>query len=154
MPSVEIVCVDQDTTYKPKSLPFAVRSEENLVSHRVPTPMWQANFDKLSGCIYHLGGPRKKLRSARDTFTAFELLEVRNDNRLIFRPRYVPALKRFFEQLLDRSPAQRIIFTSDYQFAGKPRQYKRPLLLNRFWEKHSRGELRLNAWYELRVAKR
>jgi hypothetical protein len=53
------------------------------------------------------------------------------------------------ENLLDESPAGRLIFTSDYQFGPSMRRYKKPITLDRFWELHDAHHLRINALYHI-----
>jgi len=55
MPSIEIACISLQETDTPPPASFAVVCERGLLSHRAPSPRFQADFDALSGCLYHLG---------------------------------------------------------------------------------------------------
>ncbi len=153
MPSVELICVGQILPLNLVVTAFCVDSETPLRSHR-PRPIWKSRFEKLDGFMYHLGGPDYLNPNSEPTFfTASDLLLFEKPSRCShfkFRPEYASDVRSLMERLLEASPEGRIIFTTDYQLGPKrPRAYKRPYTLDRFWDTHDRWKLRLNAWYEI-----
>jgi len=156
MPSIEIVCIDQNDISHFENLPFLVEAENRLVSHRKPHPLFQEEFDEYEGCIYHL-------RSLMDTGpTAYLLLDTSLEcarrapapdrdsliKNLRFLPEYAPSVYALLETLLEASPRGQVLFTSDYQF-GPRRRYQRPMKLDKFWALHDAGRLHMNALYPL-----
>ena len=149
MPSLEIICINQSEPSDFSHLPFTVKAEKELISHRSPTPFFQDDFDKLKGCIYHLlddGG-----------VTAYDLL-VRDwydnegnsnglDDNVEFRDEYAPFVKDTLEQLLSSSPIGQILFTTDYQFGPKTIEKHGPMSFSEFWHLHEVGGVRMNASY-------
>jgi hypothetical protein len=142
MPSVEIVCVGQSVPTQFEDVPFRVPAENRLVSHRTPSPLFQADFDALSGCIYHL------VKQPNGAATAYSLLDEWWEV-LRFKPEYVPPVGRILSELLAASPQRRLVFTSDYQFGPDAKRFKRPVRISRFWELHMAGRLRANTLYSL-----
>jgi hypothetical protein len=54
MPSLEIICIAQREPSDFSNLPFTVKAEKKLVSHRSPNPLFHSEFDRLHGFIYHV----------------------------------------------------------------------------------------------------
>ena len=103
----------------------------------------------MRGCIYHLGNPEMREKESGGFF-AGQLLDWHVEADILkFEPEFASAVQTLLEKLLAASPLQKVIFSSDYQFGGKARRYKRPLTLTNFWEKHDAKKLRLNALYFL-----
>jgi len=155
MPSIEIVCIDQDEISHFENLPFLVEAETRLVSHRKPHPLFQEEFDALQGCIYHLLNPIESWDAYLLLDTSVERRErapAPDDDSLIgllrFLPEYAPAVHALLETLLESSPIGQVLFTSDYQF-GPRRRYQRPMKLEKFWALHDADRLHLNALYPL-----
>ena len=152
MPSIEIVCVRQNNFTRFSNLPFAIRSENKLESHR-SSPLFKKDFDKLKGCIYHLGCPHLKYKRT-GAFEAFDLLSKKCQKQdetifLEFKNKFVPDIKRILIKLLKNSPDSKVIFTSDYQFSSnKPKRIK-DLNLSEFWELHKSKKLLFNTLYEI-----
>lgn len=142
MPSVEIVCVGQPEPTAFEDMPFRIDAENRLLSQRTPSPLFQADFDTLNGCIYHL------IKQSKGACTAVELLDAWW-GELQFKPEYIPHLHRILSELLASSPEGKVLFTSDYQFGPKRRRYKRPISLDKFWTLHAAGKLWANALYPL-----
>lgn len=157
VPSIEIICVDQIEPIGFGDLPFAVVAEDRLISHRTPSPLFQADFDDLKGCIYHLGNPDLRDPDVSKCYTAFELLSKEHNTEwwywVHFAPEYaegIRGIRGILEQLLIASPSGTVLFTSDYQFALDAKRYKRPLTLERFWRLHDERKLKMNALYKLK----
>ena len=152
MPSIEIVCIDQKSPVRFGELPFVVRSERVLRSHRYPSH-FQKGFDKLEGCIYHFGG--QYLRNRRGgIFQAYDLLSLgcrgqHQSRYLEFKRSVIPLLRRILKKLLEKSPQSRIVFTSDYQFSPNKPKRVNGVLLSEFWKLHQDKQLRFNTWYEI-----
>ncbi len=142
MPSIETVCIGQSVPATFEDVPFRVYAESRLVSHRTPSPLFQTDFDALSGCIYHL------VKQPRGAFTAYNLLEEWWEG-LRFKPEYIPFVQRVVSELLVASPQKRLLFTSDYRFGPDAKRYKRPMRVGRFWQWHAEGRLRANTLYPL-----
>ncbi len=153
MPSIEIVCVGQIEPIQLLEMPFAIETETGLRSHRSPSPLWQAEFDKVGGCIYHLGNPALRDPQCEGIFFASELLSKEEDDWFHFvklAPEYAPSLKTLLDSLLKASPLDKVFFTSDYQFGPHPQRYKRPVKLQKFWQMHNEKKIKMNAFYELK----
>jgi len=142
MPSVEIVCIGQPEPIVFENMPFRIDAENRLVSHRTPSPLFQADFDQLEGYIYHFS------KQSKGAFTAYEMVGAPR-KELRFKPEYVPCVQHILSTLLAASPEGKILFTSDYQFGPKRRRYKRPLTLDKFWTLHTEGRLWANALYPI-----
>jgi hypothetical protein len=131
---------------------FGFVGEPGLKSHRAPTPMFQADFDRLSGCLFHLGNAG--LPREGSPFFAYELLSVASrdvepSTFLEFAPEHVESAHRFLEWLLRTSPVNRLLFTSDWQFCTQQPRRFRPLTLDAFWKLHDSRTLLLNAAYPI-----
>lgn len=153
MPSIEIICVRQESPTDFTRLPFPVIAERDLVSHRTPS-LFQMDFDTMRGCIYHLGNPSSG-NDAEGFFFAHRLLseKCRDQERnrfLEFDSQYIPAVRWLLQELLKASPAGRIIFTSDWQFGPRRTGRFDPIGSGQFWKLHDAFKLRLNALYPLR----
>ena len=144
MPSIEIICVGQAKPIDFFDLPLAVAAEDSLISHRSPAPLFQADFDELSGCIYHLGNPRLRDPDAPGPYIASELLTTWW-KVIHFKPEFVPPVRRILQELLAASPEGRLLFTSDYQFGPSVYRYARPIGLETFWKRHDTKRLRANS---------
>ena len=149
MPSLEIICIDQQEPTDFPNLPFRVKAENVLVSHRRPDPLFQSDFNRLQGCIYHV--------LDKNSLTCYDLL-VRDwhdeqgnpndfDEKVEFREEYAEAMKQVLEQLLDSSPIGQILFTTDYQFGPMEAQRHGPLSFTIFKELYNAGKVRMNAAY-------
>ena len=149
MPSLEIICIDQQEPTDFPNLPFRVKAEKELVSHRRPDPLFQVDFDGMRGCIYHvLDGSSP---------TCYDLL-VRDwydkqgnsngaDENVEFREEFAEGMKQVLEKLLACSPVRQILFTTDYQFGPKEVQRYGPLSFAEFKELYKSGKVRINAAY-------
>ncbi|BCM89794.1 hypothetical protein IAD21_01642 [Abditibacteriota bacterium] len=149
MPTIEIICLHQVNPLEFPEFSFALESGSEPVSHR---NLFYDEFKTLNGCIYHLGNPYLRETKER-TFFAYQLLEGScvAEGRLKFLPQFNPEIQRLFIDLLEASPIQTLIFSSDYQFGpNKVRRYKRPFTYEKFWQNHEAGQLWLNARYFIR----
>ena len=146
MPSVEIVCIGQPEPIVFENVPFRIDAKNKLRSQRTPSPLFQADFDVLSGCIYHL------IKQSRGACTAYDLLDIWWEE-IRFKPEYVADINHILTELLAASPEGKVLFTSDYQFGPKQRRYKRPITLGKFWVLHAEGKLWANALYPLKQDK-
>ena len=150
MPTIEIVCVAQSEPLDFSDLPFAVLAENKPVSHR---GLFQSDFDKLTGCIYHLGNP--DLRGDEDgLFWAYELVndaigEETDEAFLKFDDEFVPHVKAMLGQLLAASPIGQVTFSSDWQFGTEDVRRFEAISEQQFWQLHDAGGLRFNALYAL-----
>jgi hypothetical protein len=156
VPSIEIVCVGQKAPLSVPGLPFAVESETHLRSHRSPNPIWQADFDRLAGCIYHLGNPDLRENAHGRAFFAYDLLSDRSREGdlglLEFASPLKAAMSSLLDALLSASPQRQVVLTSDWQFGPSQRTRGDFGDLAEFWKAHDRGELRLNGLYVIRKA--
>jgi hypothetical protein len=153
MPSIEIACIGLSTPLRPPPTSFAVVCEPGLTSHRSPTPRFQADFDGLSGCLYHLGNPQFA-GSDRGAYFAYDLLSPRSvesdpPSFLEFDPVHVASARSFLQWVLAASPARRILFTSDWQFGPDWTRSLGPISLTEFWNLHDSRNLLLNAAYPI-----
>ena len=150
MPTIEIVCVAQTEPLDLPDMPFALLAENKLVSHR---GLFQSDFDKLQGCIYHLGNP--DLRGNEDGFFwAYELVnnsigDETDEACLKFDDEFVPHVKAMLGRLLAASPVSKVTFSSDWQFGTKDVRRFAAMSEQQFWQLHDACKLRFNALYEL-----
>lgn len=148
MPSLEIICLNQAEPSDFSYLPFKVVAEKELISHRSPRPLFQADFDQLEGCIYHL--------LDKKSFTAYDLL-IRdwyykgNSNSRDYNVEFIEEVsllvKDMLQQLLLDSPVGQILFTTDYQFGPETVERHGPLPFAEFCRLHNEGAIRMNASY-------
>jgi len=153
MPSIEIACIDLDSPVPPPPTSFAIEFERGLRSHRSPAPRFQADFDALAGCLYHVGNPAFAGRGD-GPFFAYEVLSEASrhcDPRsfLEFDAVHLPSARSLLAWLVDQSPSGRLLFTSDWQFGPDGTVRAPPLDLAAFWALHDSRELSLNAAYPI-----
>jgi hypothetical protein len=154
MPSIELICINQKEPVTFPDAPFSIIGEDRLVSHRVPSPLFQSDFNALSGCIYHLGDPDLHDRPKQGVFTAYDLLseQCRSQDETVFlefNEEYVPFMKNLIQRLLHESPIGKVLFTSDYQFGPRDAQRYGVILSEGFWALHNTRKLRFNTSYEI-----
>ena len=154
MPSIELICVEQNEPSQLPTFPFAIRAEPQLVSHRLPS-FFQSDFDKLRGCIYHLGSPFCDHPGYDGAFFAYELFSKRCRGSiphrfLEFAPEFLPGIFDLFGILLAASPAHLVIFTTDWQCGPKSARRYHQITERTFWQRHKDRKLRLNALYPIR----
>lgn len=154
MPSIELISVEQHEPSVLPKLPFAVRSEPVLLSHREPS-LFQRDFERLRGCIYHLGSPFCDDPGYEGPFFAYELLSERCRDSipprfLEFAPEYLPAIFDLVGLLLAASPARLVVFTTDWQAGPVSSRRYRQITERTFWQRHSKRQLHLNALYHIR----
>jgi hypothetical protein len=155
VPSIEIICIGQREPSELPGLPFALCAESQLVSHRSPS-LFQADFDKLQGCIYHLGSAFCGDPGYKGPFFAYELLndnchDAHRNEFLQFDASIIPKLVDLFGRLLDASPENLIVFTTDWQFGPHPARRYRAIRERTFWKRHTQRKLHLNALYPIRA---
>ena len=153
MPSIEIVCIGQAEALELGNLPFAVESGTALISHRGPSH-FQEDFDRLKGCIYHLGNPRLKAPAAMGMFFAWDLLspacrDQEEEFFVQFAAEFTWALRLLMQRLLLSSPVRRLVFTSDHQFCTSAPARCPEIDLEGFWRLHDSRLLKMNALYPI-----
>ena len=148
MPTIEIICLEQEKPSEFLNLSFALWAENEIVSHR---GLFSDDLKELKGCIYHMGNP--EMRDPESVgFWAGELLDwmIGGDGYLQFKPEFVGEVQMVFKTLLNASSARKLVFLSDYQFGpAQVKRYKRPLTLRTFWKKHDEEKLWINALYQI-----
>jgi hypothetical protein len=149
MPTIEVVSIDQSTPIDFSDLPFAVEAENKVQSHR---SLFREFLDQFSGCIYHLGNPNLKHDREGRYFFAYDLLSRRCQDEfpasfLEFDSSYVPSIQGMFSQLLEASPAKKIVFVADWQFGPKNKTMGGEVSPGAFWTMHNNLELRVNSLY-------
>jgi len=151
MPSIELICVGQLNPIDCSDLSFQVEAESRLLSHRGLTSSFQRDFDKLSGCIYHLlddKGP-----------TAYELLkrnwydkegnDLGTGENIQFLEQHEDSFQSLVRQLIDASPVSRLVFASNYQFSTNPFRRHRVKRISEFFHLYSEGKIRMNGLYPI-----
>ena len=150
MPSIELICVQQESKIEIENYSFTVEVSDKLESHRYPS-RFQNVFSKMQGCIYHLGSPCFKNINQNGAFTAYELIDkdfpTSEEDILKFLDIYIKDLKLLFSELLMASKNRNVIFTSDYQFGPDNDTYGGEMTLNYFWQQHDQNKLKLNGIY-------
>lgn len=149
MPTIEIAAIGLVKPLAPPQTSFSVVYERGLRSHRVPS-RFQADFDRMSGSLYHLGNPG--LPGDGGAFFASELLSTESrgaDPRsfLEFAKSHVASIHTLLEWLLRHSSDGNLLFTSDWQFGPAGTQRAGPVSLPDFWRLHDSRRLMLNAAY-------
>jgi hypothetical protein len=148
MPTIEIVCIGQAVPLNFSDLPFVVEAESKVKSHR---DLFTKTLDKISGCIYHLGNPNLKNGREGRYFFAYDLLSRRCQDEwppsfLEFERAYVSSIRDMFSMLVKASPAEKLVFLTDWQF-GPMTVTGDEISLSTFWSMHENLELRLNGLY-------
>jgi hypothetical protein len=151
MPSIEIVCIGQQKPCEFRDWPFAIDCGPDLISHRGPMPLFQADFDQLTGCIYHLGNPGCTTPEYAGMFFAYELIQDDEETVgcLRFSTSFVDSIRLLLRRLMDASPCGKIFFTTDWQFGPDRITRGGEILLTEFWTMHDAGDLRLNGCYTI-----
>lgn len=153
MPSIEIACIGLNNPTGAPRTTFALAFEPGIKSHRSPASLFQADFDKLSGCLFHIGNPGLA-RPQGSPFFAYELLSDHSRDAdpvsfLEFAPEHLESAHLLLDWLLRSSPERCLLFTSDWQFGPKkPRRFG-PIDLSSFWKLHDSRTLLLNAAYAI-----
>ncbi len=148
MPSIELVAIDQEEPFNCSSLPFKVKVNSELVSHRCPSPLFQSDFDALEGHIYHLldGGVTAYDLLKRDWYDVDGNSNGMDEN-IEFRDEYKSSVVHFISELLESSGKHIVLFTSDYQFGPAVTQRYGQINVKKFWDLHDSGSLRMNTSY-------
>jgi hypothetical protein len=149
MPSLKIICIKQKDSCDFSYLSFQVKAEKELISHRGANSLFQADFDKIEGCIYHLldeGAVTAYDLLVRDWYDEEGKPNGLHDN-IEFTDEHIDAVKEMLEQLLVASPIGQVLFTTDYQFGPKGIEKHGPMSFSEFWTLHWEGEVRMNASY-------
>ncbi|PQV65166.1 hypothetical protein B1R32_102174 [Abditibacterium utsteinense] len=145
MPSIEIVCIDQEEPILFWKLPFQVFAESSLISHRTPSLLFKSDFKIIKGCIYHLC-------NFDGSYTAYTLLNKETVNEfwtiIQFLPEIVPAVQHVLAALIAASPLREILFTSDYQFGPDEFREQKPISLEEFWHRHDHEKIGMNSLYK------
>ncbi len=151
MPSIEIACIGLQEALPPPATSFAIVFERGLISHRSPSPRFQADFDRLSGSLYHLGDPGS---GTGGFFTAYELLSdacraAEPSSFLEFDGCHVASIRALLEWLLNQSPGGKLLFTTDWQLGPLWTVRAPALALADFWRLHDSRDLKLNTAYPI-----
>lgn len=149
MPSIEVLCVGQSEPSEYEDLAFAVSADQTCRSHRTRS-LFQTDFDAHRGVLYHLGNPSLKVDAEGRFFFAYELLMPASQESgefLEFAADHRPHAVRMLADLIRRSPAGRLIFTSDWQFGPERATYPGRVALAKLWQLHGDRRLRFNALY-------
>ena len=132
--------------------PFA---QPQLASHRGRSSLFQGDFDRLHGWMYHLGNPSCNEPGSRGMYFAYDLLapgepnRERGDWRLEFAPEFVVGIRELLSILLEASPEGRVVFTTDWQLGPDEPSRFRAVPHVEFWRLHNSGNLRLNSLYPI-----
>lgn len=127
---------------------FAWKGEDRLIGHR---GLVQSIFNSFQGVIVHLAD--KDLEGgfpwfAGQLFEWSEGYDSEGDQVLRFRSEIVAEVQDLLQRLLDASPVDRILFSTDYQFGGDRREGGE-CDLQSFWDRHAHEDLRFNTLYYL-----
>ena len=147
MPSIEILveASSHDKSFSGSVYPFAVCSSKPPISHREPS-VWQQEFLKINGTLYHLGEARFKAQKA-GWFYAYDLLKLQAMSKFRFKPNMKVAFYRLLHELLRQSDNQTIHFTSDWQLCRcQPRRLKKIYSLSEFIKRHDESGIPFNVW--------
>src|SRR5450432_2602894 len=120
-----------------------------MKSHRLPS-RFQADFDRLSGILYHLGNPSLKADRDGRIFFAYKLLShesQKNATFLQFSPEHRTSASTLLSKLIRLSLERRIIFTSDWQFGPAETKHVAEITLDEFWRLHDSRQICLNTLY-------
>ena len=124
-------------------LPFALVVSSPPRSHRGKGSLWQSEFDRIGGTLFHVGDPGLSLLTRR--FWAYEILEDIELRRYRFLPPYRAAFFALLETLLRDAPDGEVIVTSDNQLGPKPEKFKKIYRVDKVIQIHDTIGLRLNS---------
>lgn len=157
MPSIELFCVDQrQPLISLQGRHIEVIADSHNVSHRGAASRFQHLFSHHDGVLYHLGEPQPP--PARSSFfTAYGLLseaclEADPPSFLMFKEELCAEMDELLNVLLDASPSQRLIWTSDWQFGPSWVRYHPPLTCDDLWLMHHDQRLNWHTAYPLVAA--
>jgi hypothetical protein len=154
MPSIELVCIGQPEPLTLSGMPFALAADRELVSHRIPRPLFRRELSRLTGCMYHIGNPRCASPDYHGAFFAYDVLspESRERQRRRFfevAPQFRDSFCRLVHALLDASPVHSVFFYTDWQF-GPRRPFRGGVISESVsWQQYDTHRLRLNACYTI-----
>jgi hypothetical protein len=156
MPSIEVACVGQEQPSQFGTLSFAIESESLMKSHRSPKPLFQSDFDAMTGRLYHFGNPDLRNNDG-GLFFAYDLMsraaaEADSIRFLEFSEEFRPDVRLVLETLAASSPVGRLLFTSDWQFGPAEATRFGPITLAEFWRLHDQRRLLLNSAYAIQAA--
>lgn len=149
MPSIELICVEQQSPIECSPYSFIIESDKELISDRVHSSSFQTDFDSMNGCIYHLLGNEGR--------TSYDLLkrdwydeegeDNGKDDNIEFLSEHEPSFFLLMNELMEASPCGEVVLTSDYQFG--PDRFMRfgKMSLSEFITLYENKEVRMNSLY-------
>lgn len=150
MPTIEIISINANAIPElPLYGSFAYILERELISHR---GLFQKIFDKLEGYIVHLGN--KEFEHDKDgPWFAGMIMDWTDDegNPIIFLDNTLEDLKDLMKRMIESSPSNEILFSTDYQFGPDEPKDCGTISFSEFFELHSSRLLRWNATYIIKA---
>jgi hypothetical protein len=153
MPSIELLCIDQQEVLEFSDLPFALIADSAPRSHRT-LPLFRTELSRLHGCMYHVGNPQCSESDYQGAFFAYEVLTEESRHRQRNRyfeisPQFRDGFRRLILGLLDSSPAGSVFFYTDWQFGPKKPFRGGVVSESEFWREHDTHRLKLNGCYTI-----
>lgn len=147
MPTIELISLNAETIPQlPSYSSFAYIVESDLVSHR---GLFQQIFDRSKGYIVHIGN--KEFENNKDSFWyAGEIMNWEED-AVVFLKETFRDLKDLIQRMIDSSPNNEILFSTDYQFGPEKPMDFGAVSIEEFYEFHRLKKLRWNSIYKIQA---
>lgn len=150
--SLEILASDVPLSVKRgfKNLDITVTGSSPPISHRGSSSIWQPEFDKLGGTLFHLGDP-VNIKVRQDRYYLYDAFDLDASDRQFvkFLPKYQRDFEFIVRAIMSRSKVGRIFVTTDVWLGPKPVRYRRPIGLDKFLEASRVRGIRRNSLREV-----
>jgi len=164
MPTIEIASIDsKELGLNQADFEVAIIEESKLKSHR---GLFFDFLKKQNGAIVHIGNPNFKDNyegfffagqivdwdfDSCDTIYIPEYGDSGANQQLMFKflNQFTQDIDKLLKISLEKSPAKKIYFLSDYQFGPEKEEFESVQSMNEFWDIHDTEGLRFNTIYEI-----
>lgn len=147
MPTIELISLNAGTIPQlPSYSSFAYIVEPDLVSHR---GLFQHIFDRCKGYIVHLGN--KEFENNKDGFWYAGRIMNWEEDAVVFLKETLSDLMDLIQRMIDSSPNNEILFSTDYQFGPQKPVDFGAVFIDEFYELHRLKKLRWNSIYKIQA---
>lgn len=146
--SIEILLPNQisrkEITYSESQI--TVARSYPAISHRGDSSLWQREFNKRNGTLYHLGDPLD-IKVRNDRYYVYDAIDWKHSRGMFvkFLPRYQRNFERILTTLFEHSDGGEMVVSTDVWLGPTPKLYKTELSLANFLESERQYGLRLNS---------
>lgn len=119
-------------------------------SHRGPSSLWQSDFSRIGGRLYHLGDP-VDIKVRKDRYYLYDAFdpEVAGPKEIKLRDRYQEDFEEIVRALCCSSRERRIFIGIDTWLGPQAKRNKRPVDLESFFKTSRLRPLRTNSFWTI-----